>query len=361
MSNLKFKILGEENKSRTGEISINNKIIKTPGFMPVATRGAIKSTPHTFLENTDVLLANTYHLYLRPGVDVINELGGIHKFMSWDKVILTDSGGFQAWSLPTKIDNEGVVFKNIYDGSSFKMTPEISIKAQNKIGSDIAMVFDCLIDIKDSKEKQINSINLTRDWGSITKSLHKNKNQALFGIVQGGLHKDLRELSTKYMVEQEYDGYALGGLAIGETNIERKNIVKFTSELLPDDKPKYVMGLGDMHGLVDLIEEGIDLFDCVWPARLARHGKLIIKNQYINIKNNKYEKDTSPLDEDCNCYVCKNFSKAYLRHLFVNETTSSWLYLTVHNIIQTENIIQQARDSILNSSFDSFKEEYLNG
>ena len=142
--------------------------------MPVASRGAIKSTPHTFLDNTDVLLANTYHLYLRPGVDVINELGGIHKFMSWDKVILTDSGGFQAWSLPTKIDNEGVVFKNIYDGSSFKMTPEISIKSQNKIGSDIAMIFDCLIDIKDSKEKQINSINLTRDWGSITKSYHKN-------------------------------------------------------------------------------------------------------------------------------------------------------------------------------------------
>ena len=358
MSNLNFKILAKEDKSRTGEITINNKTIKTPGFMPVATRGAIKSTPHTFLDNTDVLLANTYHLYLRPGVDVINELGGIHKFMSWDKVILTDSGGFQAWSLTTKIDNEGVVFKNIYDGSSFKMTPEISIKSQNKIGSDIAMIFDCLIDIKDSKEKQINSINLTRDWGSITKSFHKNKDQALFGIVQGGLHKDLRELSTKYMVDQEYDGYALGGLAIGETNIERKNIVKFTSELLPDDKPKYVMGLGDMHGLVDLIEEGIDLFDCVWPARLARHGKLIVGNTYINIKNKQYENDPEPISNVCTCFTCQNYSKAFLRHLIHNENTTAWLYLTIHNLIQTEIILDEARKSILESTFSTFRKQF---
>ena len=359
MSNLKFKILGKENKSRTGEISINNKIIKTPGFMPVATRGAIKSTPHTFLENTDVLLANTYHLYLRPGVDLINELGGIHKFMSWDKVILTDSGGFQAWSLPTKIDKDGVVFKNIYDGSSFKMTPEISIKSQNKLGSDIAMIFDCLIDIKDIKDKQINSINLTRDWGSITKSFHNNQDQALFGIIQGGLHKDLRELSAKYMVEQEYDGYALGGLAIGETNIERKEIVKFTSELLPNEKPKYVMGLGDMHGLIDLIEEGIDLFDCVWPARLARHGKLIVGNNYINIKNKQYENDPDPISNLCTCFTCKNFSKAFLRHLIHNENTTAWLYLTVHNLIQTETILDEARKSILESSFSTFRQNFI--
>ena len=238
------------------------------------------------------------------------------------------------------------------------MTPEISIKSQNKIGSDIAMVFDCLIDIKDSKEKQINSINLTRDWGSITKSLHKNKNQALFGIVQGGLHKDLRELSTKYMVEQEYDGYALGGLAIGETNIERKNIVKFTSELLPDDKPKYVMGLGDMHGLVDLIEEGIDLFDCVWPARLARHGKLIVGNKYINIKNKQYEKDPEPISSVCTCFTCQNYSKAFLRHLIHNENTTAWLYLTIHNLIQTEIILDEARKSILESTFSTFRKKF---
>ena len=222
------------------------------------------------------------------------------------------------------------------------------------------MIFDCLIDIDKPDEEQKKAIEITKKWALIAKETHNNSLQSLFGIVQGGLNLNLREQSAKSMIDLNFDGYAIGGLAIGESREERKSVVEFLSNVLPVDKPRYVMGLGDTIGLIDLIDSGVDMFDCVWPARLARHGKLIIKNQYINIKNNKYEKDTSPLDEDCNCYVCKNFSKAYLRLLFVYETTSSWLYLTVHNIIQTENIIQQARDSILNSSFDSFKKEYLN-
>ncbi len=358
MSNLKLKIIKKDGNARATEIIVNNKIIKTPSFMPVATRGAIKSTPHMFLNNTDVLLANTYHLHLRPGSDIIKDLGGIHKFMNWDKVILTDSGGFQAWSIPTKINKNGVIFKNIYDGSSFEMTPEMSIETQNKLGSDIAMIFDCLIDINDPEEKQLAAIKLTREWGLKSKEKHANKNQSLFGILQGGLHKDLRELSAKYMIDQNYDGYAIGGLAIGETRSERKNIVNFTTKLLPDNKPKYVMGLGDLHGIVDLIEEGIDLFDCVWPARLARHGKLIDGNEYINIKNKKYENDSNPINKDCPCFTCHNFSKAYLRHLIHNENTSSWLYLTVHNLIQTEIILDEARKSILESSFNQFKKRY---
>ncbi len=334
MNNLEINILQKDGNARASNIDINNKIIETPTFMPVATRGAIKSTPHTFLNSTQVLLANTYHLHLRPGSEIINDLGGIHRFMNWDKIILTDSGGFQAWSLPTKIFDDGVIYKNVYDGSSFEMTPELSIRIQNNLGSDIAMIFDCLIDINDEKEKQIKAIKLTRDWGYKTINNHKNKDQALFGIIQGGLHKDLREISSKYMVEQEYDGYAIG---------------------------EYVMGLGDTHGLIDLIDEGIDLFDCVWPARLARHGKLIVGNNYINIKNEKYKDDSNPISESCNCFTCKNYSKAFLRHLIQTENTSAWLYLTVHNLIQTEIMLDEARESILKSNFNKFKEKYQNG
>ena len=357
---MKFEIIKTDKKARAGLITLNEKEVETPTFMPVATRGTIKSTPHEYLDKTSILLANAYHLHLRPGAEVINNHGGLHKFMNWDKLILTDSGGFQAWSLPTKLYEDGIEFKNVYDGSYFKLTPQDSIKTQNLLGSDIAMIFDCLIGVDKPDKEQKKAIEITKQWATIAKDTHDNPSQNLFGIVQGGLNLDLRAESAESMINLNFDGYAIGGLAIGESQLERKSVVELLSEILPINKPRYVMGLGDTVGLIDLIDSGVDMFDCVWPARLARHGKLIIKNEYINIKNKRYEKDINPIDEDCNCYTCARFSKAYLRHLYVNENTSSWLYLTVHNIIQTENIIQQARNSILNSSFDSFKKEYLN-
>ena len=357
---MKFEIIKTDKKARAGLITLNENKVETPTFMPVATRGTIKSTPHEYLDKTSILLANAYHLHLRPGAEVINNHGGLHKFMNWDKLILTDSGGFQAWSLPTKLYEDGIEFKNVYDGSYFKLTPQDSIKTQNLLGSDIAMIFDCLIGVDKPDKEQKKAIEITKKWATIAKDTHDNPSQNLFGIVQGGLNLDLRAESAESMINLNFDGYAIGGLAIGESQLERKSVVELLSEILPINKPRYVMGLGDTVGLIDLIDSGVDMFDCVWPARLARHGKLIIKNEYINIKNKKYEKDINPIDEDCNCYTCARFSKAYLRHLYVNENTSSWLYLTVHNIIQTENIIQQARNSILNSSFDSFKKEYLN-
>jgi queuine tRNA-ribosyltransferase len=357
---MKFEIIKTDKKARAGLITLNENKVETPTFMPVATRGTIKSTPHEYLDKTSILLANAYHLHLRPGAEVINNHGGLHKFMNWDKLILTDSGGFQAWSLPTKLYEDGIEFKNVYDGSYFKLTPQDSIKTQNLLGSDIAMIFDCLIGVDKPDKEQKKAIEITKQWATIAKDTHDNPSQNLFGIVQGGLNLDLRAESAESMINLNFDGYAIGGLAIGESQLERKSVVELLSEILPINKPRYVMGLGDTVGLIDLIDSGVDMFDCVWPARLARHGKLIIKNEYINIKNKKYEKDINPIDEDCNCYTCARFSKAYLRHLYVNENTSSWLYLTVHNIIQTENIIQQARNSILNSSFDSFKKEYLN-
>lgn len=360
MSNLNFKLLKKDGNARAGVLVINNKEILTPTFMPVATKGALKSTPHELLDKTSVLLANTYHLYLRPGAETINELGGLHKFMNWDRVILTDSGGFQGWSLPTKKVSDGIQFKNVYDGSKFLMTPEISIKTQNLLGSDIAMIFDYVVDIDAEDHLQNEAIDTTQEWAKIARETHNNNQQALFGIIQGGLVKKLREKSALSMINLDFDGYALGGLALGESRQERKDIVKFTSSFLPIDKPRYVMGLGDTLGLVDLIAEGIDMFDCVWPARLARHGKLITGNTYINIKNKKFSSDSEPIYKSCPCFTCKNYSKGFLKHLLNNEKTSAWLYLTIHNLIQTEIMLDEARQSILESDFENFKKRYIN-
>ena len=297
MSSLKFKIEATDSRARAGVLTVNNKKVLTPTFMPVATKGALKSTPHELLDKTSVLLANTYHLYLRPGANTVNELGGLHKFMNWNGVILTDSGGFQGWSLPTKKVENGIQFKNVYDGSTFLMTPELSIETQNILGSDIAMIFDYVVDIDAPENLQNEAISTTSEWAKIARETHNNNEQSLFGIIQGGLVKKLREKSALSMIELNFDGYALGGLALGESRKDRKDIVNFTSDFLPIDKPRYVMGLGDTLGLVDLIAEGIDMFDCVWPARLARHGKLITGNTYINIKNKKYSSDTAPIME----------------------------------------------------------------
>ena len=360
MSNLKYKLIQKDGKARAGLLEINNREVLTPTFMPVATKGALKSTPHEMLDKTSVLLANTYHLFLRPGANTIKELGGLHKFMNWNKLILTDSGGFQGWSLPTKKTPEGIEFKNIYDGSTFLMTPEISIKTQNLLGSDIAMIFDYVVDIDAPEDIQTDAIKTTELWARIAKQTHNNKKQAMFGIIQGGLIKNLREKSALSMVNLDFDGYALGGLALGETRKERKEIVNFTSEYLPTNKPRYVMGLGDTLGLIDLIEEGIDMFDCVWPARLARHGKLITGNSYINIKNQKFANVSGPIYESCPCFTCKNYSRGFLRHLLRNEQTTAWLYLTIHNLIQTEIMLDEARQSILESDFEKFKKRYIN-
>jgi len=244
-------------------------------------------------------------------------------------------------------------------GLLFLMTPEISIKTQNLLGSDIAMIFDYVVNIDAPIETQEDAIKTTETWANIAKNIHANNNQSLFGIVQGGLVKELREKSALSMTKLEFDGYALGGLALGETRGERKEIVNYTTQFLPENRPRYVMGLGDTLGLIDLIEEGIDMFDCVWPARLARHGKLITGNTYLNIKNKQFANDLSPIYEGCPCFTCKNYSKAYLRHILRNEPTSAWLYLTVHNLIQTEIMLDDARKSILESDFANFRKRYV--
>ena len=361
MNKIILKTEATDNKARVNQVSINNKNFSTPTFMPVATRGALKSLPFKYLENTDIVLGNTYHLYLRPGLDVIKKFNGIHNFIGWDKLVLTDSGGFQGWSIPSKFKDNGIEFKNIYDGSKFLMTPELSMDIQQTINSDIAMILDNLIDIDREYSNQQYAIEITTKWAQKAYDYHQNDNQSLFGIIQGGTHKDLRTKSLKDMLNIGFDGYAIGGLAIGESIEQRKQIVDFTVQQLPPEKLRYVMGLGDINGMLEMIELGVDMFDCVWPARLARHGKIINKGQFFNLKNNKYKLDTEPLVIGCNCFTCKNYSKAYLRHLLLNESTSSWFYLTLHNFVQTENILTEVRESILNSEFDKYKESIING
>ena len=361
MNDIELKTIAKDGKARLNEVTLNGKTFKTPLFMPVATRGALKSLPFKYLEKSDIILGNTYHLYLRPGLDVIREFNGLHKFIGWDKLILTDSGGFQGWSIPNKFTDEGIEFKNIYDGSKFFMDPKLSIDIQQTLNSDIAMILDSLIDINKEYEEQLISTDITLKWAQEAREYHSNDNQSLFGIIQGGKHKKLREKSTKDMLSLDFNGYAIGGLAIGETAEERKDIVNFTIDMLPEDKLRYVMGLGDINGMLELIELGVDVFDCVWPARLARHGKIINKGKFFNLKNSKYRLDLDPLVHNCKCYTCLNYSKAYLRHLLINESTSSWFYLSLHNFVQTENILNEVRESILNSEFDKYKESIING
>ena len=358
MQNLDFKVIKTDQKARAGEFTINNKRVETPTFMPVATRGAIKGLPMESLQylEPDVVLCNTYHLLLRPGQQTIKNLGGIHKYINWSKVLLTDSGGFQGWSLNAKQVDEGLIFKSIYDGSNFLLTPKQSLEAQSDFGSDIAMVLDVLIDPSTNENVMNKSLEKTLEWAEMSINFHSNSQQALFGIIQGGVSKRHRELSIEKMMQLPFDGYAIGGLSVGETKEDRDRIVNLCTNELSEIKPRYVMGLGDISGMLDLIELGVDMFDCVWPTRLARHGKIINKLEFINLKNSCYSEDPLPLSEECLCTTCMNFTRSYLRHLLMNEEVSAWPYLIIHNLYQTKNILAKAREAILLGSFKEYKE-----
>ena len=358
MQDLNFKEIALDGSARAAEFTVNNKIVKTPTFMPVATRGAIKGMTMDALSeiDPDVILCNTYHLLIRPGSKTIKDSGGVHKYINWDKVILTDSGGFQGWSLNSKRQSDGLLIKSLYDGSNLLLTPEISTKTQIEIGSDIAMVLDDLVSTDSSRDIINESIERTLRWSELCLNNHDTNKQSLFGIIQGGISEKYREYSLLKTIELDFDGYAIGGLSVGENEEDRNRIVKFCSEILPKNKPRYVMGLGDIKGMLDLIEFGIDMFDCVWPTRLARHGKIIDKNKFINLKNNKYQYDTNSLVDNCNCKTCNNYSRSYLRHLLLNEEVSSWPYLVEHNLYQTKNILDNAREAIILGSFKNYKE-----
>lgn len=362
---IKYELIKEstECKARLGKLHTPHGTIDTPIFMPVGTRATVKTmTPEELKDiGTQIILSNTYHLYLRPGHKLIEEAGGLHKFMNWDKPILTDSGGFQVFSLGDlrKITEEGVEFRSHIDGSKHFISPEKSIEIQNALGSDIIMAFDECAPYPSDRDYVKRSLERTTRWAKRCKEAHKNPNtQALFGIVQGGMYKDLREQSAKEIMELDFPGYAIGGLSVGEPKEIMLEVLEYTAPLLPKNKPRYLMGVGSPDYLFEGVIRGIDMFDCVLPTRIARNGTVLTSNGKLVVRNAKYAKDFSKLDPECDCYTCQNYSRAYIRHLFnVNEILGARL-TTVHNLYFLLKLMENIRIAIKENRLMEYRENF---
>ena len=355
----------KNSKARRGKIHTNYGNYDTPMFMPVGTLANVKTlTPEELYNmNSGIILSNTYHLWLRPGEDVVAKAGGLHKFMNYNGPILTDSGGFQVFSLAKKKDitEEGVKFKSHIDGSSLFLTPEKSIEIQNKLDSDIAMSFDECPPASADYNYLKNSIERTLRWAKRGKFAHNNPNQALFGIVQGGPHKDLREWSAKETVKLDFDGYSIGGVANdGEAKEDMYNAIDYSIPHLPENKVRYLMGVGDPIDIIEGVIRGIDIFDCVLPTRLARHGNAFTKYGKINLRNSKYKEDFSSVDENCDCYTCKNYTKSYIRHLITSNEVLGGRLLSIHNIRFLIKLTEDLRKAIEEDRILKFKDEFIN-
>ena len=363
---IKYELIKNDNKARLGKLHTNHGTFETPMFMPVGTLANVKTlTPEQVKEtNAGIILSNTYHLWLRPGEDVVKNAGGLHKFMNYDGPILTDSGGFQVFSLAKNkkkdIVEEGVHFKSHIDGKPLLLTPELSIEIQNKLDSDIAMSFDECIPYPSSYEYTKKSTERTLRWAKRGKDVHKNKNQSLFGIVQGGEFEDLRTFSAQETVKMDFDGYSIGGTSVGEGKDTMYKMIDYAVKYLPEDKPRYLMGVGEPIDILEGIERGIDMFDCVLPTRLARHGNAFTKTGKINLKNAKYKEDFTKIEEDCDCYTCKNYTKAYVRHLITCEESLGGTLLSIHNIRFLIKLTEEIREAIKNNTFKEYKENYIN-
>lgn len=358
-----FKLVKKDGLARAGIIDLGHTKIETPVFMPVGTNASVRAVLPCMLKavGAKMVLSNTYHLYLRPGIETIESLGGIHKFSGWKRGVLTDSGGFQVFSLSDfrNISKEGVHFKSHIDGSSHFFTPEKVVELQSRWGSDIAMVLDeCPAYTLDKKYVK-DSLDITIEWAK--RSIEARKKfpiKALFGIVQGGVFDDLREEATLRMREFDFDGFAIGGLSVGEPTEDIYRIAEIAAGLLPEDKPRYAMGVGKPENIIELIEKGVDMFDCVMPTRNARNGTLFSKNGIVNIKRREYKNDDSPIEEGCKCYTCRNFSKGYLRHLLKAGELSFYTLASIHNLYYYINLVKSARESITKGAFREFKEEF---
>lgn len=347
-------------KARAGILHTPHGDIETPVFMPVGTQGTIKAVKPDAVKDmgAGIILGNTYHLYLRPGHKLVEDAGGLHKFMNWDRAILTDSGGFQVFSLGKlrKISEEGVRFRSHIDGSEHFISPEKSMEIQNSLGSDIIMAFDECVSYPADKKYVQESVGLTTRWLKRCKEYHKNtEKQSLFGIMQGGCYKDLRYESAMQIVDLDLPGYAIGGLSVGEPKEVMLEVLDYCVDFLPANKPRYLMGVGTPDYLLESAERGVDMCDCVIPTRLARHGMAMTSQGKLNIKNAKFEKDFTPLDPNCTCPTCKNYTRSYLRHLYkANEILSATL-ISEHNIFFLLNLMREAREAILNDEFLDFK------
>ena len=352
-----------KNKARLGTIKFNGKEYKTPMFMPVGTNATVKTLAPEELESigSGIVLANTYHLWLKPGSDVVKHAGGLHKFMNYSGPILTDSGGFQVFSLakPKDIEEEGVKFKNHLNGDSLFLTPEKSIKIQEDLGSDIVMSFDECVKWPSTHEYMKESVERTLRWAKRGKAVFKHNNQILFGIVQGGEYEDLRKYCAEELVKMDFDGYSIGGTSVGEDKPTMYKMVEYSTKYLPTDKLRYLMGVGDPIDLIENVMRGIDIFDCVSPTRLARHGHAYTHHGKINIKNSKYKEDFTPVDTKCDCYACKHYTKAYIKHLInVNETFGARL-LSIHNINFLHRLMDEIRVNIENDTLEEFRDKFI--
>jgi queuine tRNA-ribosyltransferase len=348
-------------RARAGILRTPHGDCLTPMFMPVGTQATVKGVPPRDLTDlgATMILSNTYHLYLRPGDELIARLGGLHAFMNWPGPILTDSGGFQVFSLSEmrKIDSDGVTFRSHLDGSSHRFTPEKSIKIQENLGADIIMCFD---ECPPPTDRDYNLIALerTHNWAVRCRDSHAT-GQALFGIVQGGIFRELREQSAQFITALDLPGYAIGGLAVGETKQDTNQVIEWMHEVLPHDKPRYLMGVGDPRDLVRGVARGIDMFDCVLPTRLARHGAAFTCDGRINMRNKGFEEDDRPLDAECNCYTCQNFTRAYIRHLLHVQEMLGLYLMSIHNLAFLLNLMRQMRAAIVSQTFEAFAVQFL--
>ena len=362
---VEYKLIKESknNQARLGKILYNGKEYETPMFMPVGTNATVKTlAPEELITiNSGIILANTYHLWLKPGEDIVKKAGGLHKFMNYYGPILTDSGGFQVFSLANRKDicEEGVHFRNHLNGDRLFLTPEKSIKIQEDLGSDIVMSFDECVKWPCDYNYMKDSVERTLRWAKRGKDVFKGNEQILFGIVQGGEYEDLRRYCATELVKMNFDGYSVGGTSVGEDKKTMYKMVEYSTKYLPKDKLRYLMGVGDPIDLIENVLRGIDIFDCVSPTRLARHGHCYTKHGKINLKNSKYKEDFTALDESCNCYACQNYTKAYIKHLInANETFGARL-LSIHNIAFLHNLMAEIRYHIANDTLEMFRDQFI--
>ncbi len=366
MKNFKYELLHQDTmtKARLGKLNIFGKIVETPIFMPVGTLATVKFLSPEDLKKigTGIILSNTYHLWLRPGEKIVKQAGGLHKFMNYDGPILTDSGGFQVFSLADtrKINEEGVTFKSHLDGSTLHLTPEKSIRIQMDLHSDIAMSFDECIPYPSDYEYTKRSTERTIRWAKRGLAVHDIEDQALFGIVQGGEYTDLREACAKELAGLDFDGYSIGGTSVGEDKPTMYKMIEDAIRYLPEDKPRYLMGVGAINDLLNSIERGVDMFDCVLPTRIARHGTLMTSKGRINIKKAIYADDFTPVDPECDCECCQNYTKAYINHLFRNKEGLGMRLMSIHNLRFLIRLMERAREAIKEDRFKEFKETILN-
>ncbi len=354
-----FKLKSTQKKARRGEVTTAHGNIQTPAFMPVGTAATVKAMKFADVKNSgaEIILGNTYHLMLRPTAELIADLGGLHKFMNWDKPILTDSGGFQVMSLSKirKISDAGVEFSSHLDGSKHFVSPERSIEIQHLLGSDITMIFDECVQFPATFEQAKDAMDRSLLWAQRSKNAFKKRDgYGIFGIVQGSTFKDLREISASKLIEIGFDGYALGGLAVGEGQEEMFAVLDYAPDLLPQDKPRYLMGVGKPSDIVGAVLRGIDMFDCVMPTRSGRTGQAFTRLGAMNIRNAKYKTDEKPLDEKCKCYACKNHSRAYLHHLDKAQEMLAPMLLSEHNIFYYQDLMKDIRTAIEEGKFEEF-------